>query len=162
MEIGSSEAFASMQVPEHSQIFLATADIQACFYQCQIPADMSSFFGLPSVSGWEARQLGVDLWEDGTAITDLDRVYFGLTVLPMGFSWAMWFIQRLHVELVRRALVPDHRIAIGAWPFPLLEEGAVEVPYCDNISVIGLKKDRGHRHAGFHRSRIPPSRLFHA
>eukprot|EP00972_Heterocapsa_arctica_P002084 298177-Heterocapsa_arctica.AAC.1 len=47
-------------------------------------------------------------------------IYPALAVVPMGWSGAMWFIQRAHLFLVRDAGLPDDRLALGAWPFPPL------------------------------------------
>eukprot|EP00972_Heterocapsa_arctica_P032417 4775560-Heterocapsa_arctica.AAC.1 len=32
--MGASEAFSSISIPEGSWLFTASADIEACFYQC--------------------------------------------------------------------------------------------------------------------------------
>ncbi len=51
----------------------------------------------------------------------------------------MWFVQRAHLHLVRRAGLLDSQIALGAWPFPEVSDASVvaEIPYCDNITCIG-------------------------
>ena len=41
--------------------------------------------------------------------------------------------------MLRRAAVPDDKIALGAWPLPPLDSGPVELPYSDNINVLGVK-----------------------
>ncbi len=67
-------------------------------------------------------------------------VNLSMAVLPMGFSWAFWFVQRLHLEILKRSDVPTERIALSHWPFPSLQDGPVEVPYCDNVTVLGVDK----------------------
>eukprot|EP00959_Pyramimonas_sp_CCMP1952_P231035 4829570-Pyramimonas_sp.AAC.1 len=59
----------------------------------------------------------------------------------MGWSWSFWLVQRVHLEMLRRAAVPDDRIALGAWPLPSLTSGPVELPYSDNINVLGVRAE---------------------
>eukprot|EP00972_Heterocapsa_arctica_P021530 3168162-Heterocapsa_arctica.AAC.1 len=59
----------------------------------------------------------------------------------MGWSWAFWLVQRAHLELVRQAGVPQDRVAFGSRPFPQLQEGPAEVPYCDSIMVVGTSAE---------------------
>ena len=51
----------------------------------------------------------------------------------------MWFIQRAHVELVLRSGFPSRNVAFGSWPFPDLSspDSVAEIPYCDNITIVG-------------------------
>eukprot|EP00959_Pyramimonas_sp_CCMP1952_P038135 797929-Pyramimonas_sp.AAC.1 len=56
----------------------------------------------------------------------------------MGWSWAFWFVQRLHLEVVRRSGVPSAMFATGSWPLPSVVEGPIEVPYSDHVNVFGL------------------------
>ena len=139
MESGSSESFASMRAPPGSQLYTASADVEACFYQCGIQEELSRYFCLPPVSGAEALRAGLTHWGDGEAIDSSVRgVSPALAVMPMGFSWAMWLMQGAHIHLIQRAGLPEHRIAYGCWPSPDLTSGIVEVPYCGNVTVVGL------------------------
>ena len=60
----------------------------------------------------------------------------------MGWSWAFWRMQRAHLEIVRRAGMPDDQIALASWSFPSLRDHPVEVLYCDNITMVGTKAGR--------------------
>ena len=139
MEIGAAECFAGMIVPPGDILFSAMADIQSCFYQCAISPELSEYFCLPSITCVECKNLGFHVKPSGKQIEDSERIFLSLAVLPMGFTWAMWLIQRAHIELVRRAGVLESSIALGAWPFPSLATGSVEIPYCDNITVVGTE-----------------------
>jgi len=133
-ELAAAESFSSVETEEGELLYTATADIQACFYQCGIDEALSEFFCMPSISRAEARSVGLDA---GVGADD-DLVFPSLAVLPMGWTWAFWFVQRAHLELVRRAGLKTAEVASGAWPFPSLRDGPVEIPYCDNITVVGL------------------------
>ena len=41
--------------------------------------------------------------------------------------------------MLRRAQVPDSQVGLACWPFPSVQEQAVEIPYCDNVSVVGVE-----------------------
>ncbi|CAK0867612.1 unnamed protein product [Prorocentrum cordatum] len=62
------------------------------------------------VSRAEALRAGI-LVKDPNDASEL--VYPAMQVLPMGWSWAFWFVQRLHLE------------------------GPIEVPYSDNVNAFG-------------------------
>eukprot|EP00974_Lingulodinium_polyedra_P016752 1625141-Lingulodinium_polyedra.AAC.1 len=54
----------------------------------------------------------------------------------MGWSWAFWFVEQAHLELVRRAGVPTSRLALGGWPVPDVRQGPVEIPFSDNVTCV--------------------------
>ena len=138
-EIGCSEAFSSIEVPSGQCLYSASADVVSCFYQCGIPVDLSEYFCLDAISGAEALLIGFTHNLDGTPILGSEAELFpALLVLPMGWGWAFWFVQRAHFEILRRANVPMGRIALGGWPIPRVSEGPIEIPYCDNVTVVGL------------------------
>ncbi|CAK0818286.1 unnamed protein product, partial [Prorocentrum cordatum] len=136
MEIGALDCLSGLEVPRGRQVFAASADIEACFYQCGGLGSLIEFFCLPGISVAEATHLGFDvtgLFHDAKM-----KLHVALNVLPMGWSWAFWFVQRVHLEMLRRAGIDSSRLALGGWPLPLLEGGPVELPYSDNVNVIGL------------------------
>jgi hypothetical protein len=140
-EIAAAESLASVETEVDQEVYLASGDIKACFYQCGIDEDLSEWFCLPSVSGDEARAVGVSTYDDGAPLpAGAAAVNLSMAVLPMGFSWAFWFVQRLHLEILKRADIPTERIALSHWPFPSQQDGPVEVPYCDNVTVLGVDK----------------------
>lgn len=67
-----------------------------------------------------------------------DGVYANLTALPMGFSWSVYFVQAMHEQRIRHAGLPESRCLVSSWPSPDSREGPIRLPYCDNLSVIGL------------------------
>ena len=138
-EIGCSEAFSSIEVPSGQCLYSASADVVSCFYQCGIPVELSEFFCLDGISGAEALAIGFRTNLDGTPILGSEAELFpALLVLPMGWGWAFWFVQRAHLEIIRRAGVPAERVALGGWPIPPVRDGPIEIPYCDNVTVVGL------------------------
>eukprot|EP00969_Alexandrium_andersonii_P115322 5100127-Alexandrium_andersonii.AAC.1 len=59
---------------------------------------------------------------DGGPIVASDKIFPCMRCLPMGWSWAMWFVQQLHEQLVLQA-VPEKRVFRDARPAPCLHQG---------------------------------------
>ena len=68
-----------------------------------------------------------------------DRVYPYLTVLPMGFSWSVWFAQRACVHQVRLGPTLGSSTQLKESSERVLEKetGLVFYVYIDNIGIIG-------------------------
>ena len=61
-----------------------------------------------------------------------------LTVVPMGWSWAMFIAQRVHQHhAMIAAEVDSSRVLVDGRPAPALSDGPVLVPYADNLNIIG-------------------------
>lgn len=138
MEIGSSESLSSVDVPTGTTLFSASADIEACFYQCGLPPSLGEYFCPPKLTYAEAQEAGLHL--DTFSAGSDSAAYPALTVVPKGWAWAMWFVQRVHVHLAIRAGFPEGQLAYGSWPFPEVVSQCAELPYCDNITVVGVCK----------------------
>ena len=97
MELAAPEVLSRLKVPEGKSVFAAQADISDCFYQLLIPSGLSEYFCMPALTPAEALQIGLTHAVSGAPIDPegLDRVHPCLLVLPMGWGWAFWFIQRL-------------------------------------------------------------------
>ena len=125
--------------PRIADVFIASADIKACFYQCGISPELSRWFCLPPVTREEAILLGLKT----AGGKDVDsgfssKVWPALTVLPAGFSWAFWLVSRAHLHILKLAGLSYKSIVLGAWPSRPLVEGPLELPYCDNVTCVGL------------------------
>ena len=68
------------------------------------------------------------------------RLFPALAVLPMGWTWSFWFVQRLHLEMVKRSGFPMRQVAVGGWPLPDVEAAPAEIAYCDNVTVVGCDR----------------------
>ena len=62
-----------------------------------------------------------------------------MTVVPMGWSWAMFFAQRIHQhQVMLGAGVGADQILVDGRPAPSLSSGQpIIVPYADNLNVLG-------------------------
>ncbi|CAK0893356.1 unnamed protein product [Prorocentrum cordatum] len=133
-EIAAAESLSALEVPEGRQLYSACADIQCAFYQCGDIGDLRQYFCLPKVSRAEALRAGIPVKDLNDSS---DFVYPATQVSPMGWSWAFRFVQRLHLEVVRRSGVPSAMVATGSWPLPSVVKGPIEVPDSDNVNAFG-------------------------
>ena len=66
-------------------MYVAGGDIDNCFFRIGLPEDLQDFFPLPDIAGG---YLGLNTCE-GVSISASESVTPVLTVLPMGWYWAM-------------------------------------------------------------------------
>ena len=106
-----------------------------------IEAWLSLFFCFEDlVTGAWAKSLGCECDVSGEPISDKDRLYPCLIVLPMGFSWSFWIVQELVTQLSLKAGITRDQILVSGWPAPSLNKGVVANPYCDNLNLFGRDK----------------------
>ena len=110
MRIGGTASWSAIKVPAGEQLWTAQYDVEAYFYRLGIEADIGRYFSLMQAAEWVAHKYP----------TCLDHVEDGLPwypyfrVIPMGWSWAMWLAQRVHVEAhVRAGLSPACIVIVG-------------------------------------------------
>lgn len=66
-EMQSAGSFASTQLAAGQKLFFASVHIEACFYQCGVDDDLSTFVALDAISGDQASWLGSLMARDGGA-----------------------------------------------------------------------------------------------
>ena len=126
-------AWACADVPLDGELLMSQADVQCAFYRIKCPVGMSSLFKLP--------QARVDLLlKEGVTGLGEFSAYTSpcLCVLPMGFSWSLFFCQEMvrqtmvDAGIAQRRLVEDRRV------FPDLRLGPAAAAYVDNVCVFGV------------------------
>ena len=137
-EMGSLAAMGELEVDvgTEQQLWISQADVQDCFWQCAIPMELARWFGLDAVPGSLLISLGVT-HVDGQLVHPDEFIHPVIGCLPMGWSWAMWFVQQLHETLVLEHF-PESAVVRDGRPAPDLRDGdSCASPYCDNLGVIG-------------------------
>ena len=138
-ELGSLACLTELDIPDDSCLFVSGADIQDCFYAVHIPVDLMSFFCLEGdVSGEDIAQIsrGHLTYADGSHWTPC------FNVLPMGFSWSFYLVQRIHQLAVIRSLgIDEKQLILDGRPPPIFDHTSyVSMPYCDNIHSLALSQ----------------------
>ena len=88
---------------------MSEADIKDCFYECLVPESIGRHTSFDHVMGHELGDWGPGVVE-GRAVLEGERIFPFLRVLAMGWSWAFWFVQKLHIEVLEH---PDHPMSLN-------------------------------------------------
>ncbi|CAE8634396.1 unnamed protein product [Polarella glacialis] len=140
--MGSGSSWASLEVAEGEQLWIAQSDIKDYFYSLALPAALAQFFCLPSIDASLLTEWGVPGALGGFSNYQR-RCYPRLRVVPMGWSWAMWIAQRAHQfqALIGAGLNQD-RLLVDGRPAPNLKDGTpIILPYCDNLNIAGTNRE---------------------
>ncbi|CAK0801212.1 unnamed protein product, partial [Prorocentrum cordatum] len=134
----SAAGFADLEVPKDTPLYYAGVDVQNAFYQHKLPAYLRSYFCLPKVT---AGELGISRL-DGRRVPPWACLYPQLAVVPMGWSWALFFVQKAHGRTLgqRDALRPDRR-AVDFVPVPSPLEEPIHSLCVDNVLVVGADRE---------------------
>ena len=132
-------SFSQLHMDEPQEVFTAQSDIKDYFYSIGLPAFLHKFFCLPPV---RPAKLADRIPELGKWV-GTPEIYPQMQVVPMGWSWAMFFAQRIHQHQVMiGANIPHEQVLVDGRPAPNLSSGKVViVPYADNLNVIGTKQE---------------------
>ena len=139
-ELGSLAAVSEMVLEKDQTLFVSGSDIQDCFYAARISSEFSNFFCLLSdITSSEAHSI----FGDEFTYNEFGRISPCITVLPMGFSWSFYLIQKMHEQSALRALQCDRsQLILDGYPSPKLSGSQVAaMPYCDNVHCMSLDQE---------------------
>ena len=138
-DLPSADSFTRLELPEDSQFFIGSGDLSNAFYTLQVPSKLGELFTLPTA---QAGTLGISTI-NGCSIPPGTQVLPYLTVLPMGWSWALHLCQMVLMHGIHCAGIPDHCI-IGDKRLPVHVDGPTSIAvagYVDNFGVFGCSKE---------------------
>lgn len=93
--MGMETCWSQVLLPPGHNLYLAQSNIQDYFYSLELPLSLKSMFCLLGLSVSTIQDWGID--ELANFQGDYEGLLFPmLTVVPMGWSWAMWVAQRAH------------------------------------------------------------------
>lgn len=119
---------------------MASADLQNAFYTMAMPESLRPWFGLQRV---RAAALGVAEVGDHKLTGD-EWVHPRVKIIPMGWTWALWWCQRINERICERAgLDRSRRLRDGA---PFCPGTMWHIQYVDNLHVIGTCKAEVEKH----------------
>ncbi|CAK0888695.1 unnamed protein product, partial [Prorocentrum cordatum] len=136
--LASGASFSAIELQEGEQLWTGGVDIADAFYNVGLPSDLRRFFALPRL---RAGDLGLESVE-GQRVLSRAWVRPCLAVLPMGWSHALDFCQRVHRAIVLGKGGPPGtaEIADGRPPAEV-SEGAFAA-YVDNFVAYGTGPER--------------------
>ena len=139
-ELGSLASLTELELEGGQTLYTAGADIQDCFYACNLPAGMGQFFCLLHDLSPEE---GVEVFGGSIdEFREMDRISPCITVLPMGFNWSFYLVQQLHEQACLDSLeVERSSLVLDGYPCPSPSGGrTLAMPYCDNVHSISTDK----------------------
>ena len=130
----TGESLRRIELGAEDRLYVCNADLANAFYTLAMPKELRQFFGLRSVL---AGDVGIDNLQ-GVAVKKNQRIFPRIAVLPMGWSWALYWCQHIHQNIAERSgLTQEERLqdfraahSRGFW----------HVQYVDNLHVIGTNK----------------------
>jgi hypothetical protein len=125
-----------VQVPgEGDGLFYASHDVSDCFYQMRLPRHLSRLFALRSVA---ARDVGITTI-DGREVSPDQAIFPLIDVLPMGFSFALHWAQKVHETVLERAgIIPrSESLLVDFRAPPDLADSVGQIVYVDNGIFLG-------------------------
>lgn len=138
-DLPSADSFSRIELPQDQQFFIGSGDLSNAFYTLSVPAELGKLFTLPCI---EAGAIGIDCI-DGDFIRPGSRLLPYLTVLPMGWSWALHLCQLVLINAIRKAGIPEQCI-VGDKRNPVQIENSDQIAvagYVDNFGAFGVSAD---------------------
>ena len=143
LALGTGASWSRIHIPAEQQLFIAQSDLKDYFSTLQLPVSLRRLFSLPAVPSILLRQWNVGA-EHGGQLPFEGWAHPMLRVIPMGWSWAMWFSQRVHqYQAQLGAGVTIDRVLVDGKAAPDLASGEVLLlPYADNLNIAGTDERR--------------------
>jgi hypothetical protein len=135
--MGGATALTNLEL-DNDVLYCALSDIKDCFYILQLPEWLQKYMCLPPLFVAEAGLAGLP-----TDILDKrGKVIPALKVLPMGWSWSVYFCQQAHENvLVRSGVVSfSQKLSDFTASPPVICQLVGWLAYVDNSLVCGTDK----------------------
>ncbi|CAK0904383.1 unnamed protein product [Prorocentrum cordatum] len=127
------------------RLVVGTSDVANCFHCLKLRPEMSAYFGLPAVPahvfGLEGTVAG------GRHLGRTSPVYPVWAVLPMGFTWSLWFAQRINeLQTLRGATIPlgvplhDRGPPLKVLPSETAAGQAQHYVHVDNLGILRTRR----------------------
>ncbi|CAK0817021.1 unnamed protein product, partial [Prorocentrum cordatum] len=136
--VATGEALSSLEASGVNMIGMSSGDVDCCFYQCALPPWCRRYFNLPLI---ESRFLPPEVRSACGLSLKSGQVRFRFKVAPMGWSWAVHFIQEAHLHLVKSVL-PSQPWCLDKCPGIDLNTEDVKVLCIDHFAVLSQSPSR--------------------
>ncbi|CAK0855849.1 unnamed protein product, partial [Prorocentrum cordatum] len=132
--LAAAQALGNIELQAGERLFVAQGDVTCCFYQFLLPVHLREAFGLPPVP-WAALPLAARRLVGAPPPDGLVRLR--LRVVPMGWSWAVYFIQHAMMEILRPCAPADRWLAQYVPREPVCPGSGASLIYIDNFAALG-------------------------
>ncbi|CAK0900803.1 unnamed protein product, partial [Prorocentrum cordatum] len=138
----SGEALAALEIDESiagQRIVAPSADVEVCFYQCELPSNLRPFFALKSV---DLRFLPRHVRGQVSQQATNGHIQFQSRVAPMGWAWAVHLVQQAHMSSLKDARPLDSWVLDKVPTEPISASHLAKILYIDNFASIGPTRAR--------------------
>ncbi|CAK0807986.1 unnamed protein product, partial [Prorocentrum cordatum] len=136
-QLPTASAWNSLYVPDQCELSLCQADVDNAFYRIGLPAGIEDYFVLPPVSCRHLEALCPGSSGELRGAGELSPV---LRVLPMGWSWSLYFCQCMVEQAVLDSGLPPSRLVQDRRAAAGLEEGPLAAVYVDGVAFLGASE----------------------
>lgn len=139
VSLASAAAIGDMTVASGMPLHLGLGDVQCCFHQFELPIQCCGVFALLQLDARhftqdERARLGIPI--------GAMQVWMWPCVVPMGWSWAVFLIHRVH-EHVLRDVVPSDAWVLDKCGAQHVRSGRdVYALYIDNYACLNVSRER--------------------
>ena len=135
-QLPTAGAWNGLALEPDDKLFLSQVDVDNAFYRILLPPGLSRRFVLPAVS-----RRALLAARPGLALPEGGKISSFLRVLPMGWTWSLYFCQSMVETAVRRSGFPDGRLVKDRHTTPDVRSGEVAAVYVDGVAVLGTDSD---------------------
>ena len=133
-------SWAGLQLPVGSTYHMAQTDVNNAFFRILARPGMSDYFILPSVSTRLLLQEGVEVPDHWLHLPDVSPQ---LQVLAVGFSWALFFCQKMVESCVRLAGFSADALLMDRHRSPLMSRDLICFGvYVDGVCAVGCNRSK--------------------
>ncbi|CAK0841047.1 unnamed protein product [Prorocentrum cordatum] len=136
--LATGEALSSLEASGVNFIGMSSGDVDCCFYQYSLPPWCRRYFNLPTI---QSRFLPLEVRNACGLSGKSGQVRFRFKVVPMGWNWAVHFIQEAHLHIVKSVL-PSQPWCVDKHPGIDLSVEDAKVLYIDNFAVLSASPQR--------------------
>ncbi|CAK0796418.1 unnamed protein product, partial [Prorocentrum cordatum] len=136
--LATGEALSSLEASGVNFIGMSSGDVDCCFYQYSLPPWCRRYFNLPTI---QSRFLPLEVRNACGLSGKSGQVRFRFKVVPMGWNWAVHFIQEAHLHIVKSVL-PSQPWCVDKHPGMDLSVEDAKVLYIDNFAVLSASPQR--------------------
>eukprot|EP00971_Amphidinium_carterae_P342539 6481883-Amphidinium_carterae.1 len=136
VELCTGSGLGGIELGEQEKLYCASVDVKNAFYNIALPEPLRDLFCLKPL---RAEVLGITEI-DNVPVQRHQLIYPQLTVLPMGFSWALYYAQRVHRAILSRAGFVDECFITDTNHAVRRGNVVGTILYVDNVVVVGTNE----------------------
>ena len=134
IHLATGDSIGRLELSEEAPLYVCSADLQNAFYTMAMPEALRPFFGLRRVT---AESMGLTTL-GGSPLRPGDWIYPVVSVIPMGWTHAMVWCQRINERICEEAgLTNSERLRDGS---SVPSGDFWHIQYVDNLHVFGTNK----------------------